>query len=270
MPPIALITGASAGIGAEFARQLADRHYDLVLVARNRERLEAQAAVLRAEHRVSVDVLAADLMSAEGLAVVAARAASSEFPIDMLVNNAGFGLRRPFDENSVEEEQELLELLVAVPMRLTHAALQQMLPRRSGSIVNIASVAGYTPRGSYGASKAWLLSFSRWANLHYRGRGVTITAVAPGLVRTEFHERMRVRTDTVPGLLWLRAERVVRLALRDVAKGKAVSIPTFRYKLLVGLARVLPSRLAAAGALHGDNEPGQGQTPRSRTHILGE
>ncbi|WP_394770953.1 SDR family NAD(P)-dependent oxidoreductase [Lacisediminihabitans sp.] len=253
--PTALITGATAGIGAEFARQLAADGHDLVLVARDRERLERTAAELRLAFGVRVEVLVADLGQAGALATVEARVAVSEpgddatAPITLLVNNAGFGLRRQFDESDVDDEQRLLDVLVTAPMRLCHAALAQMLPHGSGSIVNIASVAGYTPRGSYGAAKAWLLSFSRWANIAYRSRGVSVTAVAPGLVHTEFHERMRVSGASVPGFLWLDAERLVRLALADVRRGRAVSIPTLRYKLIVALARVLPNRLAAKGDL---------------------
>jgi len=247
--PIALVTGATAGIGAEFARQLAASGHDLVLVARTAARLEQVAATLAADHGVRVDVLPADLMTADGLAAAEARVGASDSPIDVLVNNAGFGLLLPFDENTVQAETGHLDLLVAVPMRLMHAALRQMLPRSSGAIINIASVAGFTPRGSYGAAKAWLISFSRWANIHYRPRGITVTAVAPGFVRTEFHERMDVRTDTIPAVLWLSPERVVRIALRDVARGKAVTVPTIRYKLIVAVSRVLPARLVAAGTL---------------------
>ena len=250
-PARALVTGATSGIGAEFARQLAQRGHDLVIVARSAARLEEVAARLRATTGAGVEVLAADLSTREGLRAVEDRLGTSASPIGVLVNNAGFGLQRPFDENSVDEEQELLDVLVTAPMRLCHAALRQMVPRRSGVIINIASVAAYTPRGTYGAAKAWLLSFSRWANIHYRGRGITVTAVAPGFVRTEFHERMDVRTDTIPDALWLRAEMLVRLALRDVDRGSAVSIPTARYKLLVALSRVLPARVVAAGALRG-------------------
>ncbi|MCY7326300.1 MAG: SDR family NAD(P)-dependent oxidoreductase [Microbacteriaceae bacterium] len=247
--PIALVTGATAGIGAEFARQLAASRHDLVLVARTTERLEQVAATLTADHGVRVDVLPADLMTADGLAAVDARVRASDSPIDVLVNNAGFGLLLPFDENTHQAEAGHLDLLVGVPMQLMHAALQQMLPRSSGTIINVASVAGFTPRGSYGAAKAWLISFSRWANIHYRPRGITVTAVAPGFVRTEFHERMDVRTDTIPAVLWLSPERVVRIALRDVARGKALTVPTIRYKLIVALSRMLPSRLVAAGTL---------------------
>lgn len=247
--PIALVTGATAGIGAEFARQLAARGHDLVLVARTIERLEQVAATLTADHGVRVTVLPADLMTGDGLATVESRVRASDSPIDVLVNNAGFGLLLPFDENTAQAETGHLDILVAAPMRLMHAALQQMLPRSTGTIINIASVAGFTPRGSYGAAKAWLISFSRWANIHYRPRGITVTAVAPGFVRTEFHERMDARTDTIPAMLWLSPERVVKIALRDVARGKAVTVPTIRYKLIVALSRVLPARLVAAGTL---------------------
>ncbi|GAB2461209.1 short-subunit dehydrogenase [Conyzicola lurida] len=247
--PLALVTGATAGIGAEFARALAVAGNDLVLVARDAARLEATAAALRSAHGVIVDVIAADLTSSDGIAVVQQRVADREHPVDVLVNNAGFGLRGDFEQTALDDELGLLDLLVTVPMRLSHAALGQMLPRRSGTIVNIASVAGFTPRGSYGAAKAWVLSFSRWANLHYRPVGITVTAVAPGFVRTEFHDRMAVQTTAVPRFMWLDAPTLVRLALRDVARGRAVSIPTLRYKLLVAAVSLLPDRLAALGEL---------------------
>jgi short-subunit dehydrogenase len=246
---IALVTGATAGIGAEFARQLAAAGHDLVIVARTASRLEQTAATLRERHGVAVEVLAADLATADGLGRVERRVADTARPVDVLVNNAGYGLRRDFDANTVDDELAHLELLVTVPLRLCHAALGQMLPRSHGTIINIASVAGFTPRGTYGAAKAWVISFSRWANVHYRPRGVTVTAVAPGFVRTEFHERMRVRTDAVPRMLWLDAATVVRLALRDVARGRAVSIPTVRYKAVVLLASWLPDRVSARGGL---------------------
>jgi len=246
---LALITGATAGIGAEFARQLAAQGYGLVLVARDTARLEAKAAELAAEFGVITEVLTADLQTTDGLAAVENRTARVD--VTLLVNNAGYGLRPPFDENPIEDEQAHLDLLVTVPMRLTHAALRQMLPKRSGTIINIASVAGFTPRGTYGAAKAWVLSFSRWANLNYRSRGITITAVAPGFVHTEFHDRMKVDKRSVPSFMWLHAEQLVRIALRDVARGKGVSVPTFRYKFLVWLASWAPASIVAKGALRG-------------------
>jgi short-subunit dehydrogenase len=247
---VALITGATSGIGAEFARQLAGQCSTIVLVARDAQRLAESASRLRAELGVEVEVISADLFTETGRAAVEARVMAPDHPVDVLVNNAGFGLKLAFDATDVTEEQHLLDLMVTAPMRLSKAALGQMLPRGTGTIINVASVAAFTPRGTYGAAKAWVISFSRWANLAYASRGVTVTAIAPGFVRTEFHERMHVRTDTVPGFLWLDAPRVVRLALRDVARGRAVSIPTVRYRLLVGMARILPARLAARGALH--------------------
>jgi short-subunit dehydrogenase len=235
----ALITGASAGIGAEFARQLAARGHDLVIVARDRGRLEQLAADLTSSFGVAVDVLPADLLDPAQLALVQARVAQAESPIDYLVSNAGFGLRGDFDEVPVEDELRQFDLLARVPLVLAHAALRQMLPRGRGAIVTIASTAGLLPLGSYSAAKTWAISFSRWANAFYRSRGVTVTAVAPGFVRTEFHERMAVtRESMAPDWLWLDATGVVRDALRDVDRGKAVSISTLRYRamLAVGVA----------------------------------
>jgi short-subunit dehydrogenase len=251
MTRIALITGATAGLGAEFARQLAARQYSLVLVARNHDRLQSTANQLADEFGTSVEVLPADLVTEAGLSAVTARLNDAARPVDLLVNNAGFGLVTTFHQSTIDDEERHLELLVAVPMRLTHAALGQMVPRRTGTIINVASVAGYTPRGTYGAAKAWVLSFSRWANIHYRRHGITVTAVAPGFVHTEFHQRMKARTDNIPRFLWLTPDRVVADALRAAARGKAVTVPTLRYKLIVAFTRLLPSRLVAAGALRG-------------------
>lgn len=251
MTRIALITGATAGLGAEFARQLAAEGCALVLVARDRARLERKAAELSGKFGIIADVLAADLLNPDGLATVEARLADTRHPVDLLVNNAAFGLVTTFHESPIEDEVRHLDLLVSVTMRLSHAALGQMVPRRSGTIINVASVAGFTPRGTYGAAKAWVLSFSRWANIHYRRSGVTVTAVAPGFVHTEFHHRMHARTDNIPKALWLTADVVVADALRAARRGKAVTVPTLRYKVIVWLAGWLPKSLVAAGALRG-------------------
>ncbi|HEY0248840.1 MAG TPA: SDR family oxidoreductase [Gryllotalpicola sp.] len=241
----ALVTGASSGIGAEFARQLAADGLDLVLIARDATRLNALAEELRAVHDVRVEVLPADLLTTAGVKAAEARVAASVNRIDVLVNNAGFGLRRPFDENPVDDELHLLSLLVEVPLRLTHAALSHMLPAGAGTIINIASVAGYTPFGSYSAAKSWLLSFSRWANAAYRRRGVRVTAVAPGFVRTEFQQRAGSGLDTrVPAPLWLSAPEVVRAALIDTRRGRGVSIPSLRYKVVVAAAKLVPDAIA--------------------------
>ncbi len=242
----ALITGATAGIGLEFARQLADRGNDLVLVARDRERLETVALELRARG-VTVDVLAADLLDAAGLDAVDARLAADDRPIDVLVNNAGYGIRGELDENSWDDERRHLEIHATVPLRLTQTALRGMLDRGRGRVVLIASVAAFTPRGTYSAAKAWAVMLARSLNLRTRDRGVTVTAVCPGFTRTEFHERMGVATSGIPSFLWLDAPRLVRLALRGVDRGRAVVVPTARYRAISALARILPDRLSAGG-----------------------
>lgn len=245
MAKTAVITGASSGLGAEFSRQLAAKGADLVLVARNADPLHALAAEVRAEFGVDVEVLPADLTTPEGLEKVEERLTST--PVDVLVNNAGFGLDLRFERNDIRDEERHLDLHVRATMRLTHAALAPMLARGSGRIVNVASVAGFMPRGTYGAVKAWVISFSRWANATYGPRGVTVTAVCPGFTHTNFHERMGLAPghEGVPSFMWLDARDVVREGLRDAARGKAVSIPSLRYKVLVGAVRILPAPLAA-------------------------
>ncbi|KTS91583.1 short-chain dehydrogenase [Microbacterium testaceum] len=248
--PTALITGASSGLGAEFARQLAGRGADLVLVARDRTALEEIAAEISGRLDVRVEVLVADLLDADALAAVEGRLADG---VDVLVNNAGFGLDLAFEENPVDDEVRHLRLHVEAALRLTHAALGPMLARGSGRIVNVASVAGFVPRGTYGAVKGWLISFSRWANVVYRPRGVTVTAVCPGFVHTNFHERLGLppgREGVAPGL-WLDAETVVREGLRDAARGRAVSIPSWRYKVLVAASRLLPDSVVVRAAARG-------------------
>ncbi len=246
----ALITGASSGLGAEFSRQLAARGADLVLVARDRAALEALAVDLGSRYRVRVEVLVADLLDPGALSAVEARVTRG---VDVLVNNAGFGLGLDFADNPLDDEVRHLRLHVEVAMRLTHAALGPMLARGSGRIVNVASVAGFVPRGTYGAAKGWLISFSRWAAVAYRPRGVTVTAVCPGFVHTNFHERLglpRGQEGVAPGL-WLEPETVVREGLRAAARGRAVSVPSLRYKLLVAASRLLPDRLVVRAAGRG-------------------
>lgn len=253
MTDTVLITGATSGIGAEFARQFAARGCDLVLVARSNGHLEEAAAAYRAQG-VGVEVMAADLLDDDGLTRVLDRlraAGDHRAPVTVLVNNAGYGLVRPFADNTLDDEIRHLRIHVEVPLALAHAALQSMRPRRAGTIITVASVAGFTPRGTYGAAKAAMISFSRWANLAYGREGIRVTAVCPGFVRTRFHQRMGVDTSSIPAALWLVAGPVVRDALRDTAAGKAVSIPSVRYKALVGLARVAPSSLVARLASRG-------------------
>lgn len=251
MTETVLITGATAGLGAEFARQIAVKGSNLVLVARNSERLEDKAAQLRGKYSVQVETLAADLLTDDGVSRVVARLKQSAAPVTTLINNAGYGLTKSFADNPAEAELDHLKIHVEVPLTLSHAALQGMRERRSGHIINVASVAGFTPRGTYGAAKAAMISFSRWANICYGPEGVNVMALCPGFVHTEFHQRMNVDKKLVPSWMWLHADDVVAEALRDAARGKAVSIPSVKYKVLVALSRFLPPALVATLAKRG-------------------
>ena len=245
MSPTALVTGPTAGIGLSFASQLAQRGYDLVLVARNEPRLRELAADLTQRYGVAAEVLPADLADRAALATVEARLKDPAGPVDLLVNNAGYGLRHPFLDNDVADEQQMLDVLVTAVLRLTHAALGPMIDRQQGAIVNVSSVAGFLPRGTYSAAKAYVIALSEWADLTYRGKGVRTMALCPGFTRTEFHERMDVDRGSAPRWMWLDADRVVRDALADLDRGKSISIPSKRYKVLAGLARYTPSSFQA-------------------------
>jgi short-subunit dehydrogenase len=243
--PIALVTGPTAGIGLSFAHQLAARGHDLVLVARNRERLEEVATALREQHGVDVDVLPADLADREQLGVVEARVADPAFPVELVVNNAGFGLKHGFLDNDIAVEQEMLDVLVTAVLRLTHAALRGMVERGHGGVINVSSVAGYLPRGTYAAAKAYVTQLSQWADLTYRDRGVRTMALLPGFTRTEFHERIDVSRSSAPAWMWLDADRLEEEALKDFDRGRSISVPDVRYKVLARVAKYTPAGLQA-------------------------
>ncbi len=242
----ALVTGASAGIGHEFARQLASRGHPLVLVARDAVRLEAVAADLRSTYGVAVDVLPADLNDRAQLGLVEARLADRERPVDLLVNNAGFGLKRRFLDSAVEDEQAMLDVLVGAVMRLSHAALRAMAERGRGGIINVSSVAGFLPRGTYSAAKAWVNSFGQWAAQEYAPSGVTVMTLCPGFTKTEFHARMDIGRDSAPGFMWMDAEFLVERALADFDRGRQFSIPGAQYRTVAALTRVIPRRALQA------------------------
>ncbi|GAA1049215.1 SDR family NAD(P)-dependent oxidoreductase [Arthrobacter russicus] len=247
----ALITGATAGLGAEFAQQLAQTHTDLVLVARDQGKLDAKAARLRQEYGIEVETISADLLTEPGINAVAERLADAAAPVSILINNAGFGLVKSFEQNDLADEFDHLQVHVKTPMALMHAALPGMLARRHGRIINVASVAGFIPRGTYGACKSWLISFSRWANVQYADRGVSVTAVCPGFVHTEFHQRMDASTAGIASWMWLDADQVVREGLKDSAGRKSVSIPSLKYKAMVLLSKFSSDKLAALAGKRG-------------------
>jgi short-subunit dehydrogenase len=254
--PTALITGATAGIGAAFAARLARDGRDLVLVARDGERLEREA-VRHRERGVSVEVLAADLGTAEGRNRVADRLAASDSPVDLLVNNAGATQRQPF---LVADPAALLaqhDLNVTAVLQLTRAALPGMVRRGRGAVVNVASMLGLVTgsRSTYTAEKAWVTVFTEGIAGTLTGTGVRALVLCPGFVRTEFHERAGLDVGARQGPLWLDAERVVDECLADLARGKVVSVPSPQYKALAALVDLLPRpvlrRLIAAGERRG-------------------
>lgn len=244
--PVALITGATAGIGAEFARQLAAAGHDLVVVARDASRLNALATDLSDQHGVQVEVLPADLADAESRLAVERRLAES--PVDLLINNAGFGTNGSFTAVEVEHLQSQLDVNVTSVLRLTKAAVGGMVVRGSGAVINVASVAGFFPAtgAAYGASKAWVIAFSEGMSVSLAPHGVRVLVLCPGFTRTEFHARSGDDTSKIPGALWLDADRVVRECLADLAKGRTVSVPGKRWKAIVGVGRLIPSPVRRA------------------------
>lgn len=234
-----MVTGASAGLGKEFAVQLAAEGHDLVLVARSEERLRELADEVSHLYGVAVEVLVADLGKARDCAIVEARLKSDE-PIGILVNNAGFGVNEAFVGGSLKAEQQMLDVLVTVPMRLCHAVLPGMVARGSGSVINVSSVAGWITSGTYSAAKAYLTTFTEGLAGELAGTGVTATAVCPGFIHTEFHERAGMDMSSVPEQLWLTPKQVVRQALRDAQRGRVISVPGRQYQLLSTFAQYAP------------------------------
>ncbi|MFJ8084868.1 short-subunit dehydrogenase [Streptomyces sp. SAI-170] len=239
----ALITGSTAGIGAAFARRLAADGHDLVLVARDAKRLAEQATELHDRHGIEAEVLVADLATDTGIDAVAARLSDRKRAVDLLVNNAGFGNKGRFLDVSLDDELRMLKVHCEAVLRLTSAATEAMRERGRGGVVNVASVAAFVPRGTYGASKAWVVQFTQGAARDLAGSGVRLMALCPGFVRTEFHQRAGMGTDNIPGWMWLDADKLVASALADLRRGKSLSIPDPRYKALMGVVKVVPRGL---------------------------
>jgi uncharacterized protein len=250
---VAVVTGGTSGIGAAFARNLAARGYDLVLVARSADRLQSMATELRATGR-TVELISADLSNRDDVDRVAARLEDPDRPIDMLVNNAGFGVHAALTDPDLTEHDRGFEVMVRAVLVLSGAAARGMLPRGKGAIVNVSSTAGFITMGSYSAMKAWVTSFTEGLAVELRGTGITVTALCPGWVRTEFHDRAGIKKSSIPDVMWLEADPLVRAALRDVDRGKVISIPTLRYRTLIWLARHAPKSAirSISGAISSD------------------
>ena len=242
----ALVTGASAGIGAEFASQLASHGNGVVLVARDGARLEALAKELGARHRVPTEVLVADLTDPAQLAAVEDRLTDHERPIDVLVNNAGFGTNGRLHELDRDVETREVNLNVVALVRLTHAALGPMVERGSGGVLNVSSLAGGQPtpgNATYGATKAFVSSFTQSVHEELRGTGVKVTVVCPGFTRTEFQVRAGIDSSKVPGFLWQSAEEVAAGALAALEQNRAVYVPGTFNRVTAGFVSVLPDAL---------------------------
>jgi uncharacterized protein len=234
----ALVTGATAGIGESFTRMLASKGFDIALVARDEARLHERAAGLREKYGVQTFVLPADLATYQGCKSV--EEYLKEFEVEVLINNAGFGINKLFTMSAIDAEQGLLDVLVRTPMRLMHVVLPQMKARNSGTIINVSSVASFIAGGTYSASKSYLTVLSESLHTELRGTNVKISALCPGFTRTEFHERGRMKMKGLPEFMWLDSDQLVARSWSDAQNGKAVSIPGWQYKLLVGFISILP------------------------------
>ncbi|VEG28249.1 SDR family NAD(P)-dependent oxidoreductase [Actinomyces howellii] len=276
----ALITGATAGIGLEIAWQLAQAHHDLVVVARDEDRLNQVATELHQLAGVGVQVLPADLSAAAGRRAVADRLRQSQEqaadatpaatpassgaggrgprtaaqvavrPVDLLVNNAGFAVGQPFASGSIEQERRALDVMVGAVMELTHAAVPGMVERGHGAVLNIASVTALTAMGTYAAHKAWVRTFTEGLASELRGTGVTATVVNPGLTHSEFHARAGMEEGAWPGIAWLRAEDVACEALAAVRRGQVICTPSARYQAVNAALRLSPRWLVRRVAGH--------------------
>ena len=237
----AIVTGATAGIGESFTRLLAANNYNLVLVARDLPRLEERALALQAKFGVETVVLQADLATEQGCALIENYIAEHE--IDVLINNAGFGINKAFTASALNDEQNLLDVLVRTPMRLMHVALPKMRVRDKGIIINVSSVAGFIAGGTYSASKSYLTVLSESLNTELFETKVRISALCPGFTRTEFHQRGRMSMKGLPSFMWLNADKLVAKAWSDALKGKAISIPGWQYQILTFVMRYAPRSL---------------------------
>jgi short-subunit dehydrogenase len=244
----ALVTGASAGIGAEIARELASRGHGVTLVARRRDRLEELARELSSAHGVRAEALDADLVDPEARAALPGRLADLGLDVEVLVNNAGFGTAGPFHESDVDRELQLIRILIEAVADLSHRFVRPMVERGRGAVLNVASTAGFTPlpnMAGYGAAKAWSRSFSAALHEELRPRGVAVTALCPGPVNTEFFD---VAGPTpieklIPRALWVDPDHVARTAVDALARNRAEVVPGRPMSALVTGARFIPQEL---------------------------
>jgi short-subunit dehydrogenase len=249
----ALVTGATSGIGHAFCRELAERGNNLVIVARHRARLENVSDELRARHSINVEILAADLSQRTQLRRVAERVADRERPIDLLVNSAGFGMSKSLLRGDLADEEAMLDVMCRAVLVLSREGALSMKERGRGHIINVSSVAGFLPMGTYSAAKAWVTVFTEVLAQELSGSGVSATALCPGFTHTEFHQRADVDVSRLPKAMWLDADSLVRDCLNDVRAGKVISVPGVQYKVIAGIAQVVPHGLLRAVSGHANS-----------------
>ena len=259
----ALVTGATSGLGLEFAWQLAQARHDLVLVARTPERLRKVAEEVRQFAGVQVETLQADLSERDELERVAERLRDKSKPVGLLVNNAGFGLGQHFVEGDLAREEQALDVMVRAVMVASHAAAGAMVERGRGAILNVSSVAAHNVVGTYAADKAWVLRFTEALAVELAGTGVSATALCPGLVHTGFHAAAGIDETQWKAPLWLDAERVVGDGLAAVRRGQVICTPSLRYRSANAILRLAPRWLVRRMA--GDPE----RSGRGATEVVG-
>jgi short-subunit dehydrogenase len=233
-----LVTGATVGIGESFTRLLAQNGYNIVLVARDLPRLQERAKALESTFGIATTVIQADLATDAGCKTTEDFIANNQ--IDVLINNAGFGINKAFTMSQLDAEQQLLDVLVRTPMRLMHVALPGMKERNKGVIINVSSVAGWIAGGTYSASKSYLTVLSESLHTELSSTNVKVSALCPGFTRTEFHQRGRMSMKALPTFMWLNSDKLVAAAWKDAVAGKAVSVPGWQYQLLTFVMRNAP------------------------------
>lgn len=253
----ALVTGPTSGLGRQFAIQLAAAGHDLVLVARDETRLTELDLELSSRFGINCEVLVADLSNRPALKTVEHRVADTTRPIDWVVNNAGFGLAEPFLNTDVEDEQRLLDVLVTAPLRITHAALPGMVERGFGRVIVVSSFASWVTSGTYSAAKAWATVFVEGLATELSETGVNATAVCPGFVRTEFHDRADMDVAKIPKQLWLDPADVVEKGINDCNKGNVLSVPGKQYQAMAPMVRLSPRALVRRVTALGSVEANQ-------------
>jgi len=234
----ALVTGATAGIGESFTRLLAAAGFDLILVARDEVRLNERAAGLKEKFGANSIVIVADLATESGCTKVEEFIANND--VEVLINNAGFGINKAFTISDLAKEEEVLKVLVRTPMRLMHVALPKMKERNSGVVINVSSVASFIAGGAYSASKSYLTVLSESLHTELSATNIKVSALCPGFTRTEFHQRGRMKMAGLPEFMWLNSDVLVAKAWKDALAGKAVSVPGWQYKVLVGVISLVP------------------------------